>query len=161
MRVYELIYILKPDLPEEEANGAVEQFKSVITDGGAQIDKLDIWGKRRLAYEVRNYTDGFYVFVQYSIEGGAKLAKEVERRLRVADSVIKFMTVRIDEDLKRIDKLKQKREKRAARKPQSGAPGPAEPRARAKSEVEAPKVPEQPAAEAEGTAIPKPQQEIS
>ena len=68
MRVYELIYILKPDLPEEEAKAAIEQFKGVIADGGAQIDNLEVWGKRRLAYEVQHYADGFYVFVQYSIE---------------------------------------------------------------------------------------------
>jgi small subunit ribosomal protein S6 len=148
MRVYELIFILKPDLPEEETTAAIELCKSAITGGGAQIDKEEIWGKRRLAYDVRNYGDGFYVFFQYSIEGGAALAKEVERRLRVNDAVIKFMTVRIDQDLKRLEKIKIRREKRAARKPQSSAPAPAEPRERpTKPEPEAPAAPEQPATE--------------
>ncbi len=149
MRVYELIFILRPDLPEEETNAAIEQFKNVITDGGGQIDKEDIWGKRRLAYDVKNFGDGFYVFFQYSTASGVALAKEVERRLRVTDAVIKFMTVRIDQDLKRLEKLKSRREKRAARKPQSSAPAPAEPRERSKPEIEAPGVPEQPVAEQE------------
>jgi len=146
MRVYELIFILKPDLPEEESAAAVEQFRSVITEGAGQIGKVDVWGKRRLAYEVKRYTDGFYVLIQYSTEDGSKLAKEVERRLRVSDLVIKFMTVRIDEDLKRLEKNKKRREKRAARKPQA-APAPAEPQPRPKPEGESKKVPEQPVAE--------------
>jgi small subunit ribosomal protein S6 len=149
MRVYELIFILRPDLPEEEANAVIEQCKSVITGGGAQLDKEEIWGKRRLAYQVRGFTDGIYAFLQYSIGSESALAKEVERRLRVTDSVIKFMTVRIDQDLKRLEKIKSRREKRAARKPQSSAPAPAEPRERSKPEAEAPGVPAQPAVEQE------------
>jgi small subunit ribosomal protein S6 len=149
MRVYELIFILRPDLPEEETNAAIEQCKSVITGGGGQIDKEEIWGKRHLAYQVRGFADGFYAFLRYSTVSEAALAKEVERRLRVTDSVIKFMTVRIDEDLKRLEKIKSRRDKRAARKPQSSAPAPAEPRERSKPEPEAPGVPEHPAVEQE------------
>jgi small subunit ribosomal protein S6 len=136
MRTYEVIFILKPDLPEEETEQLIEQIKTTITTGGGTIDKVNPWGKRRLAYRVQKYTEGYYVLVQYSLEANAGVAKEVERRLRVSDPVIKFLTVRIDEDLKRIEKLKAKRDKRVARKPAAksaaaspapGKPAPAEP----------------------------------
>jgi small subunit ribosomal protein S6 len=128
MRIYEVIFILKPELPEEEIEQVIEHVKTTITTGGGTIDKVDKWGKRRLAYRVQRYAEAFYVLVQYSLEGNAGVAKEVERRLRVTDAVIKFLTVRIDEDLKRIEKLKAKRDKRMARKPSAkSAPGPAAP----------------------------------
>jgi len=136
MRTYEVIFILKPDLPEEEIEQLIEQVKTTITAGGGAIDKVDPWGKRRLAYRVRKYSEGYYVLIQYSLEGNAGVAKEVERRLRVSDPVIKFLTVRIDEDLKRMEKLKAKRDKRVARKPAArsaaasaapGKPAPPEP----------------------------------
>jgi small subunit ribosomal protein S6 len=145
MRVYELIFILKPDVPEEEIEQVIEHVKTTITSGGGVVDKVDPWGKRRLAYRVQRNKEGYYVLVQYSLEENAALAKEVERRLRVSDSVMKFLTVRIDEDLKRMEKLKAKRDKRVARRPSpkpaaSSAPGrPASP-----EEPEA--VPAQPAA---------------
>jgi small subunit ribosomal protein S6 len=128
MRIYEVIFILRPDLPEEEIEQVVEHVKTTITSGGGTVDKVDAWGKRRLAYRVRRNSEGYYVLVQYSVEtANAGVAKEVERRLRVTDPVIKFLTVRIDEDLKRSEKLKAKRDKRVARKPsaKSAAASPA------------------------------------
>jgi small subunit ribosomal protein S6 len=129
MRIYEVIFILKPDLPEEEIEQVVELVRNTITSDGGTIDKVDHWGKRKLAYRVQRHAEGYYVLVQYSLEeGNAALAKEVERRLRVSDPVIKFLTVRIDEDLKRAEKLKGKRDKRASRKPSArSAPAPAAP----------------------------------
>jgi small subunit ribosomal protein S6 len=131
MRTYEVIFILKPDLSEEETGQLVEQVKTTITSGGGTIDKVDPWGKRKLAYRVQKYKEGYYVLIQYSLETNAGVAKEVERRLRVSDPVIKFLTVRIDEDLKRIEKLKAKRDKRVARKPTAksaaAAPAPGKP----------------------------------
>jgi len=121
MRIYELIYILRPNLPDEEIDAAVEQFTKAIEDGGGAIDKVDRWGKRKLAYEVQHQSEGYYVLVQYSVKEDHGLSKEIERRLGVADSVIKFMTIRIDEELARIEKAKQKREKRAANKPPAAA----------------------------------------
>lgn len=121
MRVYELIFIVKPDIPDDEVEKAVEQIRTAITDGGGSIDKVDAWGKRRMAYEVRGYLEGYYVLIQYSVEGNQDLPKEIERRLRVAEPVIKFLTVRIDEDLQRIAKIRAKRDKRAGRKPQAAA----------------------------------------
>ena len=142
MRIYELVFIVKPDLPEEETQAAVEQVKTALTEGGAAIDKVDEWGKRRLAYPVRGFADGHYVFMQYSAEDKSSLPREIERRLRVSDSVIKFMTIRIDEDLRRLEKLKKRREKRAARAPQR-SPRPANARPDAPAAPSAP-VPAQP-----------------
>lgn len=113
MRIYELGFILKPDLSEPDTQAAVDGVKQALTDGGAHIDKVDDWGKRRLAYRVRGFWNGHYVFIQYSTADGSSLTREVERRLRVADNIIKFMTVRIDEDLKRLRKLRERRAKRA------------------------------------------------
>ncbi len=115
MRIYELGFILKPDLPAEEAQASVDGVKKSLTDGGAKIDKVDDWGKRRLAYRVRGFWNGQYVFIQYSIKDATSLTREVERRLRVADNIIKYMTIRIDEDLKRLKKAKTRRAKRAPR----------------------------------------------
>ena len=122
MRVYELIFILKPDLPDEEIDAAVELVRSTITEGGATIDKIDKWGKRRLAYRVQHCREGYYVLIQYSLEDDLSLSKEIERRLRVSDSVIKYLTVRTDLDQKRVEKHRLRREKRAARKPPTTAP---------------------------------------
>ena len=113
MRIYELIFIVKPDLPEDEINSTVEMVEQAITSGGATIDKTDRWGKRKLAYKVQKYSDGYYVLIQYSLEGAEALPKEIERRLRVADQVINFMTVRIDEDLKRLEKERRASQNKA------------------------------------------------
>lgn len=115
MRVYELGFIMKPDLSEQDAQAAINAVTQSLTAGGATIDKVDDWGKRKLAYRVRGFWNGHYVFIQYSAEDSRSLTSEVERRLRVADSIIKFMTIRIDEDLKRQKKAAERREKRAPR----------------------------------------------
>lgn len=149
MRIYEVIFILKPDLPEEEIEQVVELVKNTITSDGGTIDKVDQWGKRKLAYRVQRYSEGYYVLVQYSLEGKAAVAKEVERRLRVSDPVIKFLTVRVDEDLKRAEKLKAKRDKRAARKPAKSAPSSPAPGKPAAAQQESTPAPAQPAEPAE------------
>jgi small subunit ribosomal protein S6 len=122
MRIYELVYIVKPDLPEEDVDATVNLVREAIEGGGATVDKVDKWGKRRLAYRVRRFWDGYYVLVQYSVDGQEALPKEVERKLRVTDAVIKFLTVRIDEDIKRAEKLKAKRDSRG-RRPSGGGGG--------------------------------------
>jgi small subunit ribosomal protein S6 len=98
-------------------------MRGVITNAGGAVDKVEKWGKRKLAYRVQKFREGSYVLFQFTADAGA--VKEFERRLRVADIVIKFLTVRIDQTLKRLDKRKKEREKRAARKPQLAAPAPA------------------------------------
>src|SRR5580692_1099808 len=140
MRVYEELFIVKPDLPEEEVDGFVEQIQHVITDGKGTVDKTDKWGVRKLAYRVQKYSEGIYVLIQFT--SSPDLVKEVERRMRVADQVIKFITVRIDEKLKKIEKRRKVREKRAARRPPPPMAAPAIP--------VAPAMPAEPAAVAPG-----------
>ena len=127
MRIYEELFIVKPDAPEEEVNAFVEQLKTQLTSAGATVDKVDLWGKRRLAYKVDKYREGSYVLFQFT--GGPEIVKELERRLRVSDVVLKFLTVRIDETLKRLDKRKKERDKRAAKRASQApaAPAPAQP----------------------------------
>lgn len=112
MRVYELGFILKPDLPEQEAQESLESVKRVLASGGASVDKVDDWGKRPLAYRVHGFWSGHYIFIQYSTNGDRSLNRELERRLRVSDHVIKYMVIRIDEDLKRLAKAQARRAKR-------------------------------------------------
>lgn len=123
-RIYEELFIVKPDAPEEEVDAFIEQMKGVLTAAGGSVDKVEKWGKRKLAYRVQKYREGSYVLIQFSAE--ASTVKEFERRLRVADLVMKFLTVRIDETLKRLEKRKQARDKRAQRKA-TAAPAPAQP----------------------------------
>ena len=123
MRVYEELFIVKPDAPEEEIDAYIEQVKQVISNGKGTVDKVDKWGVRKLAYKVQRYAEGIYVLVQFT--SSPDLVKEVERRMRVNDLVIKFITVRIDEKQKKIEKRKKQREKRAARRPAAPAAPPA------------------------------------
>ena len=124
MRIYEELFIVKPDAPEEEIDQFIEQMKSVVTSTGGSVDKTDKWGKRRLAYKVDRYREGYYVLFQFN--AAPETVKEFERRLRVADLVIKFLTVRVDQALKRLDKRKKDRDKRAHRRATAAA-APAQP----------------------------------
>src|SRR5215470_8632852 len=122
MRIYEELYILKPDISEEDADASVEMVRQIVTGSGGAVDKVDKWGVRKLAYRVKKQAEGFYVLIVFS--AGPEAVKEIERRLRVSDNVLKYLTVRIDEKLKWLEKRKKIREKRAARKPQPVAPAP-------------------------------------
>jgi small subunit ribosomal protein S6 len=123
MRSYEELFIVRPDAPEEEVDPLIEQLKNVITQDGGSLDKADKWGVRKLAYRVMKYNEGQYILFEF--KAPPETVRELERRLRVADLVLKFLTVRTDEKLKRIEKRKKAREKRAARKPPPASPMPA------------------------------------
>ena len=127
MRIYEELFIVKPDAPDEEVDQYVEQLRTQLTSAGATVDKVEKWGKRRLAYRVDKYREGTYVLLQFT--AGPETVKELERRLRVSDVVLKFLTVRIDETLKRLEKRKKARDKRAAKRAAAGpaTPAPAQP----------------------------------
>ena len=125
MRIYEELFIVKPDAPEEEADQFVEQLRTQLTSAGATVDKVEKWGKRRLAYRVDKYREGAYILLQFSAK--PETVKELERRLRVSDLVLKFLTVRIDETLKRLDKRKRARDKRAVRRAAAGPSTPGVP----------------------------------
>ncbi len=122
-RIYEELFIIKPDVLDEEVDAFIEQLKTQLTNLGATVDKVDKWGKRRLAYKVDKYREGSYVLFQFT--ASPESVKEFERRLRVADMVLKFITVRIDQVLKRLDKRKKERDKRAAKRAASAPAGPA------------------------------------
>lgn len=115
MRIYEELFIVRPDATDEQVDPLIEQLKEVIAHAGGTLDKTEKWGVRKLAYRISKLHEGQYILLQFS--AGAEAVKEIQRRLRVNDLVIKFLTVRIDEKLKRIEKRKKQREKRAARKP--------------------------------------------
>jgi len=126
MRIYEELFIVRPNATDEEIDPLVEQLRQVITTRGGAVDKSDKWGVRKLAYRLQKQTEGYYILLQFSAT--PETVKEVERRLRVSDLVLKFITVRIDEKLKKIEKRKKSRDKRAARKPApAAAPAPAMP----------------------------------
>jgi len=115
-RTYELMFIVRPDMVDEELNKLISTLESSVTSAGGTV-KSEIWGKRRLAYTVRKFNDG--VFVLLIIDGTGAMVHEVERRLRVTEPVIKFITVRTDEEVKRLEKIKKIRD---ARKKTSAAP---------------------------------------
>jgi small subunit ribosomal protein S6 len=115
MRIYEELFIVRPDTTDEQIDPLVEQLKEIIVKTGGTLDKTEKWGVRRLAYRIGKLSEGYYILLQFS--AGAEAVKEIQRRLRVNDLVVKFLTVRIDEKLKRIEKRKKQREKRAARRP--------------------------------------------
>lgn len=120
-RTYELMFIVRPDMPEEEQQKLISTLESVVTSSGGSVHKVDVMGKRRLAYVVRRFHDGIYVLL--TVEGSGGLVHELERRLRVTEQVIKFITVRIDEAQKRLDKIKKLRDAKRKAVP---APAPTE-----------------------------------
>ena len=124
-RIYEELFIIRPDATDEEITPIVEQIRGIITNAGGTVDKEERWGVRKLAYRVQKRNEGYYVLLQFSSD--PQTVKEIERRLRVNDAVLKFLTVRIDEKLKKIEKRRKEREKRAARKPAPAAAMPSSP----------------------------------
>ena len=115
MRIYEELFIVRPDATDEEIDPFVEQVTNLIAGQGGNVSKSEKWGVRKLAYRVQKRTEGYYVLLQFAAK--PETVREVERRLRVADLVMKFLTVRIDEKMKKIEKRRKEREKRAARRP--------------------------------------------
>src|SRR5271155_217768 len=141
-RKYELMFIVRPDMVEEDLNKLISTLESSISSAGGTA-KSEVWGKRRLAYRVGNFNDG--IFVLMLIEATGATVHEVERRLRVTEPVIKFLTVRTDEELKRLDKIKKLRDSKkkasaqpAAAAPSSVTPAPATPAAPEAAATEAP-----------------------
>src|SRR5277367_2005553 len=103
-RTYELMFIVRPDMPEEDQDKLISNLETQVGGAGGTVKSVERMGKRRLAYVVRRFQDGIYILMVLEGEGG--MVKEVERRLRVAEPVIKFITVRVDEEQKRLAKLK-------------------------------------------------------
>jgi small subunit ribosomal protein S6 len=106
-RTYEIMFIVRPDVEEAELDKLIETFSGYITTGGGTITSTEKMGRRRLAYTVKKFNDGFYILL--IVEAPASLISEIERRLRVSEQVIKFITVRMDEEEKRLAKVKANR----------------------------------------------------
>jgi small subunit ribosomal protein S6 len=151
MRIYEELFIVKPDATEEEIDALIDQVKSTVANAGGTIDKEEKWGVRKLAYKVQKRAEGYYVLIQFT--AGAQTVHEIERRLRVSDSVMKFITVRIDEKMKRLEKRKKAREKRAHRKPAPVAAAPSMPTAEQQM-MSPPAMPGEPAHPAPAAPVP-------
>ncbi|MBZ5537662.1 MAG: 30S ribosomal protein S6 [Acidobacteriia bacterium] len=137
-RLYEIMFIVNPNLADEEVDKLIAQFETTVTSTHGEAQKVEKLGKRRLAYRVGRFWEGNYVL--FTVKGGGDTVKELERRLKVTDAVLKYLTVRVDEDLKRLEKMKTKRAARAARKPARHAPPPASPPAPAAAPEPAPEV---------------------
>jgi len=107
LRTYEVGFIAAPNTADDDLSKLNSQIEQIITDRGGKITKIDNWGRRKLAYRIGKFDEGVYTFVYF--QGVGKEIAEVERRLRVTDFVIRYLTVRTDEALKRAEKLRSKR----------------------------------------------------
>ncbi|MGA3334911.1 MAG: 30S ribosomal protein S6 [Terracidiphilus sp.] len=129
-RVYEVMFIIRPDVDDDEADKLIASFSSTVTSGGGVVKSVEKLGRRKLAYLVRKFNDGNFVLL--TIEANGAVVLELERRLRVTEPVIKFITVRVDEEEKRLAKVKALRGVRRKANSEPAAPAvsagaPAEP----------------------------------
>ena len=120
-RTYELMFIVRPDMTDEDLDKLIATLSGVVPASGGSVKSVEKMGKRRLAYTVGRFHDGVYVLL--TVEGGGGLIHELERRLRVTEPVIKFLTVRIDEEQKRLDKIKKIRDSRKKAAPAAAPEG--------------------------------------
>ncbi|MGH9325852.1 MAG: 30S ribosomal protein S6 [Terriglobia bacterium] len=131
MHKYEVVFILRPDLPEGEMEKVVSQMEGYVSGAGGAMEKIDKIGRRRLAYRVHRHREGFYV--RFAFESGSPAVNELERRLRVTDAVIKFLTIRVDEEQKRAAKRAEVRAKKEAKRPKAAPPAQPSPASPAES----------------------------
>ena len=121
-RVYEVMFIVRPDAAEEDVDRLIAGFSTTVTGGGGVVKNVEKMGRRKLAYMVRKFNDGNYVLL--TIQADGSLVGEIERRLRVSEPVIKFISVRMDEEEKRVAKIKAIRATRKKLSAQPAAPAP-------------------------------------
>lgn len=119
-RTYEVMFIVRPDLLDEEVDKLISTLQTHATNAGATVQNAEKMGKRRLAYDVRKFQDGLYVLLTLLADG--KAIHELERRMRVTEQVIKFITVRMDEEHQRLEKIRKIRASRTKRPPAETAP---------------------------------------
>ena len=123
-RQYAVVLIVDPTA-DEEVSRLTDGFTQIVTDQGGTITKAETMGKRQLAYEINHHKDGTFVLME--IEGSGREIAELERRMRVNDRILRYLTVRVDEDRRRAEKLKDRRARKAAKRPshQGQGSGPA------------------------------------
>jgi small subunit ribosomal protein S6 len=118
-RVYEVIFIVDPDTQEEEMTKLTGNLSGIITDQGGTVTRNEVLGRRQLAYRIGRKNEGVYVL--FEVEGTGGEIAELERRMRVNDQIMRYMTVRVDEDRQRAEKLKARRQRKAAKRPFAAA----------------------------------------
>jgi len=118
-RTYEILFIADPGLGEPEVDALATQVQGFVELAGGTLQKMEKWGKKRLAYTVRRHHEGSYVLLV--AEGVGGLIKEVERRLKVTDGIVRFLTVRVDDELRKAERRKAKRA--LAEEKRRGRPG--------------------------------------
>jgi small subunit ribosomal protein S6 len=123
-RAYEVMFIVRPDLSEEDTDKLIATLQGHAATAGATVLNTEKMGRRRLAYDVKKFSDGQYVLLTLNADG--KSVHELERRMRVAEPVIKFLTVRTDEDQQRLEKVKKLRAAKQRRPPAEAAPAESE-----------------------------------
>ncbi|MEP6569321.1 MAG: 30S ribosomal protein S6 [Acidobacteriota bacterium] len=114
-RQYEVVFIVDPTADEAEVTRLTDGFKQIVTDQGGVITKSETMGRRQLAYEILHKTEGSFWLLE--IEGSGREIAELERRMRVNDRIIRYITVRVDEDRRRAEKFKAKRARKAEKRP--------------------------------------------
>ncbi|HWR34918.1 MAG TPA: 30S ribosomal protein S6 [Clostridia bacterium] len=107
-RTYEVMFIVRPDLVEDDLDKLISTIETNITNAGGTVKNTERMGKRRLAYTVGKFYEGMYILL--IVEGSGNLVKEIERRFRVTEQVIKYITVRVDDEQKRLAKVKALRD---------------------------------------------------
>ncbi len=118
MRRYETIFIASPLLTEEQVDDLVRAAEGIIAEQGGELLKTDKWGRKKLAYEIQKFSEGYYTL--FELNAGPTLIAELERRFRNNDSVIKYLSVRLDVQAKAADRQKVRYEREAKRKAQAG-----------------------------------------
>ena len=113
-RQYELVYIVAPETGEQEVADLHTQVEQIVQRFNGTLDKTENWGRRKLAYEIGHAREGTYVIE--TITGSGELMKEIDRRLRVTDTIIRHLTVRVDEDIKVAERLRGERKATQARR---------------------------------------------
>jgi len=113
-RIYEVVFIIDPSADDEEVMKLSEAVHKIVTSQNGAITKTEVMGKRQLAYEINHKREGTYVLLE--IEGSGAEIAELERRMRVNDRILRYITVRVDEDRRRADKLKERRARKAAKR---------------------------------------------
>ncbi|HEY0780813.1 MAG TPA: 30S ribosomal protein S6 [Thermoanaerobaculia bacterium] len=122
MRTYELMFLVDPRVSDEDVVTLTNEYKQMITSGGSRVSQEESWGRRKLAYPINELNEAKYVLLFVESDGGKTSLPEVEHRMRQNDKVLRYLTVRTDEDLKR-----------AARRQRPAAAGSAETSATAES----------------------------
>lgn len=112
IREYETTFIVVPNLSEEETNGVVEKFREIVEKNGGKELEVELMGKRKLAYEIKKFDEGVYVVFRYKTEGGTGIVAELERRMRNDENILRFLTVRMDLEIKKPRKLEEKWKKK-------------------------------------------------